>query len=1039
MAVERVEVDITTRGNGNVVKRAFDEIAYAADRTTRSLYLFNRAVYTIGLAGGVAAIARLSDSLTEMQNRLRLTTTSTQQMLSVQQQLFDVAIRSRSSFEGTAEIYNRMALSAKELGLNTSQLVDVTETLNKASILSGASTREANAALIQLGQGIASNRLGGDELRAVLEQLPYVADLIAKSLGVTRGELRELGSEGKLSAQVVIDALTKAKVSVDQLFAGTDVTIGQALNVVMTQFTRMFNEFKQDTGIFDAMAKAILFLGEHIKAITITVIGFGTALAASFAVNSVSTLLGAFTQVGKAIASKAALQVVEAQSQVAGLVAQQTKTAAVLAYLPALIKQIELEAELLLIESEITQLELANAYLAGNVVAQTAAEDALLRVKSEMLVVENALTGATSRLSAARQTQVAVDAELIAAESTLAARQATASGFMARFAGMFPTLAGVVARVGSAFGALGSVIAANPLGAVVVVLVTLIGLLFSFGNQIKVTGDGVIGLRDYVVAAFQVMLRVAEPVLNWLGQAFGDLWNFIKDGLVAVYNVWASIWSQILSIMASILNAIIGIVLGTIDGISAVFWELPKVAGDVGYSLANFFIEGFGKLVEYVLKGVNKMIDALNGMISFLGADKAAEFFGFSGTIDRISEDSGISGIGNPYAGAGRDAAGKFAAAFKGAMGKDYVGDIASGISTALSAANTAILNQAYFNKGYAGIYGNNNPAPGAGTGTTTPGTGGGGGGEVSKTFQDLINALNAEAQAEAATTLQRTIAQGVLKLEQQLKRGLTETERQLAIETLLHVEILKEEGKVLEELQGPQEQLQIRLAAINDLFRQGRIDANEYATAMRKAFAESTPTTFTSGLLNGLQRVAAEMDNIGQTASDWVVQSFASASDAIVEFAKTGQFNLRQFFNDIFANLLKLATNQLFSMAISSLLGMPAGGIGGFGSIFGFASGGQILPSGTGNTDSQFVYFNKRPDERVDILTPAQQQKQADQMNGAAMAGGGGGSTQMNNHIINVVDPKMVGDYLTTPDGHKAVLNIIRLNGDQVKQVVRG
>jgi hypothetical protein len=157
----------------------------------------------------------------------------------------------------------------------------------------------------------------------------------------------------------------------------------------------------------------------------------------------------------------------------------------------------------------------------------------------------------------------------------------------------------------------------------------------------------------------------------------------------------------------------------------------------------------------------------------------------------------------------------------------------------------------------------------------------------------------------------------------------------------------------------------------------------------------------------------------------------------------KTGELNVKQLFQDIFANLLKLATDQIFSMIIGGLLtgGVGAGFGGGFSllSLLGLASGGSIMPSGTGSTDSQVVMFNKRPDERVDVLTPSQQKAQAAAFGGGGGAGAGGGTqVSVPVQIVNVDDPSMVPTAMQSAAGSKAILNVIRKNPEAIKALLR-
>lgn len=286
----RENVDIVFRESGiRVIKRRLDELGESANRATRGVFLLQRALFVIGGFGIVRSLAAQADALTNLENRLRLTTSSSVELQEVQTELFAIARRSRADLNGVAQTYTRTALSAKALGRSQSEVLQFTESVTKAAVLSGASTREINASLIQLGQGIASNRLGGDELRSILEQLPLVADIIAKQLGVTRGQLRELGSEGKITGDVILDAFKNAKDEIDALFANTQPTIEQAFTVAKTNFLEFLDTFDDATGASAKLANAIIFVSERIDILVRSAAVLAGLLALSFA-GSVLTL-----------------------------------------------------------------------------------------------------------------------------------------------------------------------------------------------------------------------------------------------------------------------------------------------------------------------------------------------------------------------------------------------------------------------------------------------------------------------------------------------------------------------------------------------------------------------------------------------------------------------------------------------------------------------------------------------------------------------------------------------------------------------------
>jgi tape measure domain-containing protein len=276
-------VDIRFRETGaRVIKRRIDQIGVAANSATRGIFLMQRALFVIGGAGVLRGLTRQLDTLTEYENRLKLTATSASNLDSVQRRLFQTARDSRTGFEAVAEIYTRTALSVRELGVSQAETIRFSESLSKATIISGASAREAHAALVQLGQGMASNTLRGDELRSVLEQLPYVADIISRSLGVTRGELRELGAEGKISAETILKAFREAETEIDQLFANTMPTISQALSVANTNWLEFLDGVDDSTNASGKLAQAIIVLSNNIGIIVGTVGTLALALAAVF-------------------------------------------------------------------------------------------------------------------------------------------------------------------------------------------------------------------------------------------------------------------------------------------------------------------------------------------------------------------------------------------------------------------------------------------------------------------------------------------------------------------------------------------------------------------------------------------------------------------------------------------------------------------------------------------------------------------------------------------------------------------------------------
>jgi tape measure domain-containing protein len=265
---------------GIKVGKSTDQVNKKMKETSRSAGGLKRAMQGLVAVFGARELVQTVDTYTNIQNRLKLVTTGTEQLASVTQELFAISNETRQSFEGTAEVYSRVALATKEMGISADQTLAFTKSLNQAVALSGASAMEAQAGLIQLSQGLASGALRGDELRSVLEQLPAVADVIAKGLGVTRGELREMGQEGKITAGIVIDAFAKAQEELEQNFGKTVPTIGQSFTVLKNNLVGFIGELDKATNASANLSKVILLISNNIDIVVGVLTAFTVGLLA---------------------------------------------------------------------------------------------------------------------------------------------------------------------------------------------------------------------------------------------------------------------------------------------------------------------------------------------------------------------------------------------------------------------------------------------------------------------------------------------------------------------------------------------------------------------------------------------------------------------------------------------------------------------------------------------------------------------------------------------------------------------------------------
>lgn len=272
MTTERIDIRVREDGS-RVVRRDLEALDPAARKAASGIDFLKRILAGLGGALAVREVLTLINTYQNLENRLRSTGLEGAALGAVYRELLAASNETRSSVEGSVELYARLATSSKELGVSQKQLISFTTSLNQAIILSGASATEAQAGLIQLSQGLASGVLRGDELRSVMEQLPAVADVIAKQMGVTRGELRKMGEEGKITAQTVLQAFQSARQELADRFAKTIPTLSQSFQILRNNVLTLIGEYDKATGASAALARAMTFLSNNLDTVVRAVAG----------------------------------------------------------------------------------------------------------------------------------------------------------------------------------------------------------------------------------------------------------------------------------------------------------------------------------------------------------------------------------------------------------------------------------------------------------------------------------------------------------------------------------------------------------------------------------------------------------------------------------------------------------------------------------------------------------------------------------------------------------------------------------------------
>lgn len=206
---------------------------------------FAGAVTGIGLAANAVkdvavAAAQTADQLTSIRSRINLINDGSQTTAEIMEKIYSAATRSRGSYIDMADSVAKLNMLAKDAFSSNDEAIYFVEQLNKQFKISGAGIQEASAAMYQLTQAMASGKLQGDEFRSIMENAPLLAQSIAKEMGMSVGQLKEMSSQGLITADIIKSALFNAAEETDARFGEIPMTFAEVGQSVQNQLIQAF-------------------------------------------------------------------------------------------------------------------------------------------------------------------------------------------------------------------------------------------------------------------------------------------------------------------------------------------------------------------------------------------------------------------------------------------------------------------------------------------------------------------------------------------------------------------------------------------------------------------------------------------------------------------------------------------------------------------------------------------------------------------------------------------------------------------------------
>lgn len=416
---------------------------------------------------------KTTDQLTQLRARIDLINDGSQSTAEIMDKIYAAANRSRGSYLDMADSVAKLNLLAKDAFSSNDEAVYFVEQLNKQFKIAGAGVEETTAAMYQLTQAMASGKLQGDEFRSIMENAPMLAQSIAQEMGLSVGQLKEMSSQGLITADIIKNALFNSAEETNQKFAEIPLTFQDIGTQLQNDLITAFAPVMQEIG---NMTSSDLLQG------ALNELAFSFKVVAAAAQVSIATIRGAFSALsvvintGKSIVSSFAQLFITSMPAVAVAIAG--VTAAFVGY----------KATLILCST------------------QTAA----LTVKAVALKTVELASAVATRAHA-----VAMGV-LRAAMAGTAAATAVLSGGMVALRGIYIALRSGTLAAAAAQRILNVVMKANPVGLLISVILTLITVFATAAAASNGFGNTLSSVFSTIVHTAVWGVNKIIEALNWL-------------------------------------------------------------------------------------------------------------------------------------------------------------------------------------------------------------------------------------------------------------------------------------------------------------------------------------------------------------------------------------------------------------------------------------------------------------------------------------------------------------------------------------------
>ena len=247
------------------LKKAEKEVSRTTKKMEGSFSGLQKAIAAAISVEAARRVISIADDMKTLEARVRRLSGSQKEFNKTFGELFRISNNTGVAIRDTVTQFQRFKLASENIKATTEQTLAFTETIQKLGVLGGGTVQEVTNASIQLGQALAAGALRGDELRSVMEQMPEVAKLIEKEMGLLPGTIKEAAKEGRVTSDVVFKAILKQTERINAEFAKFPKTVERATTELKNGFALAVSEIDKMLGGSAAFADLISQIASFVQ------------------------------------------------------------------------------------------------------------------------------------------------------------------------------------------------------------------------------------------------------------------------------------------------------------------------------------------------------------------------------------------------------------------------------------------------------------------------------------------------------------------------------------------------------------------------------------------------------------------------------------------------------------------------------------------------------------------------------------------------------------------------------------------------------